>query len=188
MFESEPWMPVVDPIGIIRHKLYFEHSSLDTENWYKMKYVKNLDRLRRDLNRVIVIDYRNPSEMYFDKHFNNVLKVKQYDGESIESTISDTIIPLIDRINRYNVYDTREIIKGLNSGKSMKEVFSEYEQRDNAARAALRKQKNQFVIKSNQTSQSDNQVDKQSWIQSIIGLFSSKKTQSVTANVIFDDN
>lgn len=94
---------------VIRHRLYYDQMNLSN-----FKSVKDLNRLGRDLRRVIVLDY---DEKYYWKQPENALIIPPFDGNPRDRHLTD-ILPVLEKIQKYNVHDVRTIITAYKANAS----------------------------------------------------------------------
>jgi len=103
--EVEPDLNAFDPEGKVMHRLSVDHTSL-----FKIRRVKDLSRLNRDLTRVIFID---SDPKFASKQPENLIRIKPFFNE-INDTELDRIAAFLENIQRFNVYDARPFIQKYN--------------------------------------------------------------------------
>eukprot|EP00466_Bigelowiella_natans_P021553 jgi/Bigna1/87562/estExt_fgenesh1_pg.C_210200 len=123
VFSNEPQMkvelilPVVDPKGLVLHRLFQENCS-----FLKGRYVKDLERLNRDLKNVILVDYQHESWFLQPE---NAFILKRYKGKKDTALVELDV--LLELIQQNDVDDVRPILSRLNAGESINDIFNKDE-------------------------------------------------------------
>jgi hypothetical protein len=128
--ETEQTIQLLDRMGLIRHRLYYEDTNM--KNW---KACKNLDRLCRDPKRILVIDW---SDQLYCGHEENVIKVKPFTDDDDDQQLK-AMGDLVEKVMRYNVVDTRKVAARVNSGVNPFEEEESLLQWNDAGRGADKK-------------------------------------------------
>ncbi len=105
--ETEQTVQLLDRMGLIRHRLYYEDTNM--VNW---KICKNLDRLCRDPKRILVLDW---NDGVYCGHEDNVIKLKPF-TEDTEDEELRKMGDILEKMIRYNVVDTRTVASRVNNG------------------------------------------------------------------------
>lgn len=118
---GDPVVASLDKDGCIMHRLF-----RDSTHYVNGIYVKDLDRLNRNVKKIIVID-DDPSEVQFHPH--NVLKVKPYtDANDRTDTTLLRIIPFLIEIVREGYDDIPTLLKQY-EGMDADQIMDEQERR-----------------------------------------------------------
>jgi import inner membrane translocase subunit TIM50 len=98
----------LDPYGFIKHKLW--HEQTDSAN---LNFCKNLERLNRDLSRVVVVDWNKQS---YCNHQENVITIDRFDSTAkvTDHKLSE-IGHILKKMNEYNTHDVRPYIASYNA-------------------------------------------------------------------------
>lgn len=99
------------------------------------KYVKDLDRLNRDLSKVLVIDH-NPEA--FSKHPDNGIVVNAWDGDSGDVELLK-LLPFLESLVKEDVRDVRELIRGYGS----ENIADKYREHMNEVQKMIAEEQNQ---------------------------------------------
>ncbi|XP_068915919.1 mitochondrial import inner membrane translocase subunit TIM50-C-like [Tenebrio molitor] len=97
-----PLIEAMDPKNIIAYKLV-----RDATHFTGGHHVKSLDKLNRDLSKVIVVDW-NASNVQF--HPENLLKIKRWEGTDEDLSLVDLSIFLKTIVDN-NIDDVREVLR-----------------------------------------------------------------------------
>ncbi|KAL3278271.1 hypothetical protein HHI36_013606 [Cryptolaemus montrouzieri] len=100
-FTVFPLVEALDPKNLISYKLV-----RDATHFVDGHHVKNLDKLNRDLSKVIVIDWNDESVKF---HNDNLLNIGQWNG-SYDNTLID-LTSFLATIAQNEVEDVREVLK-----------------------------------------------------------------------------
>ena len=112
---------------IIRHRLYYDNMSM-----VQFKTVKDLNKLNRDLKRVVVIDSNNK---FYWLQPDNCIVIPPFTGSPADRELSQ-LIPMLNKIQKYNVHDVRNIIHQYNENKDSN-LFAIHEQLAQNAKQSL---------------------------------------------------
>lgn len=96
-----PIVDALDPKNLIMYKLV-----RDATNFVDGAHVKDLDKLNRDLSKVIVIDW-NANSVKF--HPDNVFQIPRWDGNDNDTSLID-LTALLVTIAQSGVEDVREVV------------------------------------------------------------------------------
>ncbi|EFA08496.1 mitochondrial import inner membrane translocase subunit TIM50-C [Tribolium castaneum] len=96
-----PLIEAMDPKNLISYKLV-----RDATHFVGGHHVKSLDKLNRDLSKVIVVDW-NPNSVQF--HPENLLKVRRWEGADEDLSLVDLSIFLKTIVDN-NIEDVREVL------------------------------------------------------------------------------
>ncbi|GAB5369845.1 hypothetical protein AAMO2058_001441400 [Amorphochlora amoebiformis] len=107
--------PLLDPERKIMHHLNQEHCT-----FYRGKYVKDLERLNRDLKTVIMVDW-NKEMWAFQPE--NALYVKKFDGKVDYALVE--LDALLEGIQKKRCEDVRPVLQKLQEGYTLGEVFGD---------------------------------------------------------------
>lgn len=108
IFTAEPGMTIfpvieaVDPKNFISYKLV-----RDSTHFVDGHHVKNLDRLNRDLKKVIVVDWNKQSVKF---HPDNHLNISQWKGENEDRALLD-LTSFLKTIASTEIEDVREVLR-----------------------------------------------------------------------------
>lgn len=103
-YTADPVVAALDKTGCIMHRLYRE-----SNQFYNGLYVKPLDRLNRNVKRMIVLD-DDPEAVPF--HPENLVRIKPYtDGSNREDNSLERILPFLVEIAREGYSDIPELLK-----------------------------------------------------------------------------
>ncbi|KAK4871836.1 hypothetical protein RN001_015960 [Aquatica leii] len=97
-----PIIDALDPKNLIAYKLV-----RDATHFVEGHHVKNLDKLNRDLSKVIVIDW-NPDSVKF--HPENVFHISRWSGNNDDSTLLD-LAAFLQTVAHSEIQDVREVLK-----------------------------------------------------------------------------
>lgn len=111
-----PLCEAIDPKNIISYKL-----PRDTTYFSGGYHVKSLDRLNRDLSKVIAIDWQ-PQNLKF--HPENLLAIKRWDGSDSDQTMID-LVAFLKSIADNDIDDVREVLTHYRSFDDPIEAFKE---------------------------------------------------------------
>ncbi|XP_054167979.1 carboxy-terminal domain RNA polymerase II polypeptide A small phosphatase 1-like [Oppia nitens] len=105
---ADPVADLLDKWGVFRARLFRESCV-----FYRGNYVKDLGRLGRDLNKVVIVD-NSPASYIF--HPDNAVPVASWFDDMTDSELSD-LIPFFDKLSKVeNVYSVlRNANNSLNS-------------------------------------------------------------------------
>jgi import inner membrane translocase subunit TIM50 len=110
----------LDPYGFIKYKLW--HEQTDSE---RLHFCKNLNRLNRDLSRVVVVDWQ--ADSYCNNH-ENIIKIDRFDSTAkvADHKLSE-IGTILKKMSEYNTHDVRPYISAYNKDPKSN-IFSEEEE------------------------------------------------------------
>ncbi|XP_044765476.1 mitochondrial import inner membrane translocase subunit TIM50-C-like [Coccinella septempunctata] len=111
-----PLCEAIDPKNIIAYKL-----PRDTTYFSGGYHVKSLDRLNRDLSKVIAIDWQ-PQNLKF--HPENLLAIKRWDGSDTDQTMID-LVAFLKSIAENEIEDVREVLTHYRAFDDPIEAFKE---------------------------------------------------------------
>ncbi|RZC32459.1 NIF domain containing protein [Asbolus verrucosus] len=111
-----PLIEAMDPKNIIAYKLV-----RDATHFTGGHHVKSLDKLNRDLSKVIVIDW-NANNVQF--HPENLLRVKRWEGTDDDLSLVDLSIFLKTIVDN-NIEDVREVLRYYSKYDDPIEAFRE---------------------------------------------------------------
>jgi len=153
----------------IRHRLYY-----DQMNMRDFKTVKDLSRLGRDLKRVIVID---SNKKFYWLQPDNALIIKKFDGDPQDRELTK-LLPILEKIQQYNVYDVRNIIREYNKDNNAN-LFAIHEQLHENAKQTLGLVKQEQIKDKDamSASTSDSKQQPKSWLSRLTGLFDTTISQ-----------
>jgi mitochondrial import inner membrane translocase subunit TIM50 len=118
---ADPVITILDKSGCVMHRLY-----RDATHFHKGVHVKDLNRLNRDVNRMILLD-DEPQAAAFNP--DNLIQVKPYlDPTDQSDNTLERITPLLVEIARKGYSDIPTILRqyrGMNSDQ----IADEYERR-----------------------------------------------------------
>jgi import inner membrane translocase subunit TIM50 len=98
--------------------------------------VKDLDRLNRDLSRVLIIDHNKEA---FGLHPDNAVLVKKWNDSSSEDAELLQLLPLLETVVKDDVRDVREIIRAFgNENTAIK-----FKEHLNTLRAQVQEEENE---------------------------------------------
>ncbi|KAI4454707.1 nuclear lim interactor-interacting factor-related [Holotrichia oblita] len=97
-----PILEVLDPNNLITYKLV-----RDATNFTDGHHVKDLGKLNRNLNKVILVDWDTDSVL---DHQDNVLKVLRWDGNDFDTTLLD-LANFLRVIAMSDVQDVRDVLR-----------------------------------------------------------------------------
>ncbi|KAF5297338.1 hypothetical protein FQA39_LY12177 [Lamprigera yunnana] len=97
-----PIIDALDPKNLINYKLV-----RDATHFVDGHHVKNLDKLNRDLSKVIVIDWNLESVKF---HPENVFHVNRWSGNNDDTTLLD-LAAFLQTIVQSEIQDVREVLK-----------------------------------------------------------------------------
>jgi len=123
--DTEPNVTAFDDQGSILHRLYGDQLNFSLCG---LTYVKDLNRLNRDLARVIHID---SNQKLGGKQPANFLKISAFINNPDDKELKK-LIEFLDKIRYYNVSDVRPFIQRYNEGLSIREIFKEAEEETRA--------------------------------------------------------
>lgn len=132
-----PLCEAIDPKNIIAYKL-----PRDTTYFSGGYHVKSLDRLNRDLSKVIAIDWQ-PQNLKF--HPENLLAIKRWDGSDTDQTMID-LVAFLKSMFVQNLFHTISKIlffSGIadNEIEDVREVLTHYRAFDDPIEAFKEKRK-----------------------------------------------
>lgn len=119
-----------DMYGMCRQRLFRDNNTMQG-----FRMVKDLNKLGRDLNRLIVVE-SNPSRVYPSE---NVLKVSEFKDDINDQDLK-RVMHFIADVQRYNVHDVRPFIKRFNESPPGTDVFQEERNKLEVAHRQLSKQ------------------------------------------------
>lgn len=123
---ADPVVTSLDKEGCIMHRLY-----RDATVYKNGVYIKDLDRLNRNVNRIVVLD-DDPEEVQFHPH--NVIKIKPYTDPTDRTDNSlERITPFLIEIARENYGDIPSLMRQYH-GMDSDEIADEIERRINLIR------------------------------------------------------
>lgn len=114
-----PIIEALDPNNIISYKLV-----RDATHFVDGHHVKDLSKLNRDLNKVIVIDWNMKSVKF---HRDNLLLVQRWDGNDSDNSLVD-LISFLKTIASSEVEDVREVLRYYNQFDDPLATFREKQQ------------------------------------------------------------
>lgn len=97
-----PLLDIIDPKHIIAYKLV-----RDATHFTRGYYIKNLEKLNRDLSKVIYIDWNKRSAGY---NIENLLKIKRWSGNEQDRSLLD-LADLLKTISDNDIEDVRDVLK-----------------------------------------------------------------------------
>lgn len=97
-----PIIEALDPKNLISYKLV-----RDATHFVDGHHVKNLDKLNRDLSKVIVVDW-NPQSVKF--HPENIFHVQRWVGNNEDTTLID-LTAFLETVAHSEVSDVREVLR-----------------------------------------------------------------------------
>lgn len=110
-----------DPSGVVSYRLFKEHIT-----WKDGMFIKDLSKLNRDLSRVIMID--DNAEGFSMNQDNGVL-ISTWDKSPKDQALMEALPLLID-IQRNDVQDTREVIRGLGGGNVARKYLESFKEKN----------------------------------------------------------
>lgn len=132
LFSSKSQMDVgdfvgdLDPFGITRTRLF-----KDSCNFKEGRHVKDLTRLQRDLKSVVMIDHQGHDTALLQP--NNCINISEFtDNPSDRELIK--IMALLEDMQKFNVYDVREVVKKYNDNPNVDHFKEEKGRADEAQR------------------------------------------------------
>lgn len=111
-----PIIEALDPQNMISYKLV-----RDATHFIDGHHVKDLDRLNRDLSKVIVVDW-NPNSTKF--HEENVLRIPRWDGNDEDATLMD-LANFLRVVAHSDVRDVREVLRCYRQYENPLEAFKD---------------------------------------------------------------
>lgn len=111
-----PLCEAIDPKNIIAYKL-----PRDTTYFSGGHHVKSLDKLNRDLNKVIAVDW-NPKSVKF--HPDNLLQIKRWTGDDNDRSMID-LAAFLKSIAENDIEDVREVLQHYKAYDDPIEAFKE---------------------------------------------------------------
>ncbi|KAK9889984.1 hypothetical protein WA026_008795 [Henosepilachna vigintioctopunctata] len=111
-----PLCEAIDPKNIIAYKL-----PRDTTYFNRGYHVKSLDKLNRDLSKVIAVDWQ-PQNLKF--HPENLLAIKRWNGSDDDHTMID-LAAFLKSIADNEIEDVREVLAHYRSFDDPVEAFKE---------------------------------------------------------------
>ncbi|XP_017777248.1 PREDICTED: mitochondrial import inner membrane translocase subunit TIM50-A-like [Nicrophorus vespilloides] len=114
-----PIVEALDKNNLISYKLV-----RDATNFVDGHHVKDLDKLNRDLSKVIVVDW-NPESAKF--HGENLFKIGRWNGNDDDTTLLDLTSFLI-AISEWEIEDVRSVLKYYSGFKNPLAIFKERQQ------------------------------------------------------------
>ena len=116
-----PLLNIFDKNNYCEHKLFREHCYI-YDNKGNPGYVKDLTKLNRDLNNVIIID-NNPNCYYFNK--DNGIPIKTWFNDKNDKELSK-LKPYLEFLANDYIEDVKPILNKVKEGKRIKyDVFDE---------------------------------------------------------------
>lgn len=115
-----PLIEAIDANKVIAHKLVRDATHLSGGT-----FIKTLDRLNRDLSKVICIDW-NPRNVKF--HPENLLNIKRWIGDEKDKSLID-LVSFLKTIAANNVEDVREVLKCYSKFDDPVEAYREKQRR-----------------------------------------------------------
>jgi mitochondrial import inner membrane translocase subunit TIM50 len=123
----DPVISMLDKTGCVMHRLY-----RDATHFHKGVHVKDLNRLNRDINRMILID-DDPQAAALNP--DNLIQIKSYTDPSNQSDNSlERITPFLVEIARKGYSDIPSILRQYR-GMDSDQIANEYERRLNNLRS-----------------------------------------------------
>ncbi|XP_019880296.1 mitochondrial import inner membrane translocase subunit TIM50-C-like [Aethina tumida] len=111
-----PLMEALDPKNIISYKLV-----RDATHFSGGHHVKSLDKLNRDLSKVICIDW-NPKNVKFNPE--NLFNIKRWNGNDHDTSLMD-LASFLKTIADNDIEDVREVLKNYSEYEDPIEAFRE---------------------------------------------------------------
>jgi hypothetical protein len=106
-FDCEQSIMDLDQTGVIRHRLY-----KDSTNFSQMHFVKDLNRLGRDLRNVVMIDHQCETSGVLTP--DNCIPISAWTNELGDKELL-ALAGLLEKCQKYNVGDMREVVKRYKS-------------------------------------------------------------------------
>ena len=111
---ANPVIDFIDKKGICKYRLYREHCCCFT-NGFANSFVKDLNKLDRDMKNLIIID-NNPKSFMLNK--DNGLPIKTW-LDDINDRELLKLIPYLLFLGMEKIFDVRPFLKQVNSGSSL---------------------------------------------------------------------
>ena len=164
LFSRRPQMEVegdivtIDKSGLLRHRLFYDQTNM--RDWH---LIKDLSRLGRERTRVLVIDWdttmykgwednvltvrrwKGPNEVEMDEQSGGGDKVGDAKSKGAADRELRDVLRVLEKIQRYNVYDVRRVIARHNAGE--KELFLEEEELAEQARKGLQERQSKQRVR-----------------------------------------
>ena len=116
-----PLLDFIDKNKYCEHKLFREHCYI-YENKGSPRYIKDLSKLNRDLNSLIILD-NNPICYYFNK--DNGIPIKTWLNDKNDRELFK-IKPYLEFMSNNSINDVRPILSQIKDGKIIKfDIFDE---------------------------------------------------------------
>jgi len=119
-FDCEQSVMDLDQTGVIRHRLF-----KDSTNFESFHFVKNLNRLGRDMKNVVMIDHSSATSGILTP--DNCLPISAWQNDLGDKELAILAV-LLEKCQKYNVNDMREIVKRY-KGNPKGNPFAEEENR-----------------------------------------------------------
>ena len=205
LFSSKPQMEVeadivtIDKSGLLRHRLFYDQTNM--RDWH---LIKDLTRLGRERTRVLVVDWDRAMYKGWE---DNVYTVRRWKGlnELDDNTAEDDknadskdrgaadrelreVLKVLEKIQRYNVYDVRRVLARRNAGE--KELFAEEEELAEQARKGLQeRQSKQRVRQREDVVAAGAGKSEGGWLSALASLFSRAGTggKKLVSTVVNED-
>ncbi|KAJ8984887.1 hypothetical protein NQ317_002727 [Molorchus minor] len=108
VFTAEPGMTIFPVIEALDQKNLISYKLVrDSTHFVKGHHVKNLDKLNRDLKKIIVVDWNSNSIKF---HPDNHLNIKRWCGNDDDTTLID-LTSFLKTIAHTEIDDVRDVLK-----------------------------------------------------------------------------
>lgn len=166
VFDCEGSIHDLDQTGVFRHRLFKEAT-----NVAKFHFVKDLNRLGRDLKNVVMIDHSSATSGILTP--DNCLPISAWTGDLSDKELYSLAV-LLEKCQKYNVADMREIVKRYRANPKGN-PFVEEENRAQEQERLLREEEGSWSSKdSRKTSPTDSNKSGGGIGAAISGLFGRK--------------
>ena len=191
LFSSKPQLEVetdivhIDKSGLLRHRLFY-----DQTNMKNYRLVKDLSRLGRERTRVVVVDHdgsmykgwednvytvrrwRGPNEAE-DPKGAEAAQLAAASGKGLGAADKELreVLRVLEKIQRYNVYDVRRVVARHAAGE--RELFVEEEELAEQARRGLQeRQSKQLRVRQWEDASPAAGKSEGGWLSALGSLFS----------------
>lgn len=108
VFTAEPGITIFPVIEALDQKNLISYKLVrDSTHFVDGHHIKNLDKLNRDLKKVIVVDWNSESVKF---HSDNHLNIQRWRGEDDDSTLVD-LTSFLKTIAHTEIDDVREVLR-----------------------------------------------------------------------------
>ena len=114
---ADPILDRLDPHRMIQYRLY-----RDSTNYVNGKHVRDLSKLNRNLNQVLLI---TADEDAWSLQPENAIKLKKWKTSDKQDTTLLDIMPFLEAIVRSNVPDVRSVVKSYEGEEDIAKAFKE---------------------------------------------------------------